>query len=317
MLRSKPAHSRPDPIQLGPNRIYILPTKAGAAFAFLLLSMLLISINYNNPPGYLLTFLLTGVGLASIFHTHRALYGLRIEHEPPRPVFVGQTARFTLLVHVPKTATRHGIKISWTRLGPGQTQDALPTAATRFTLPAPALVRGRFVADCCVVSSIHPLGLFRAWSILCPAMACIVYPQPEKTGPMWPRAVFSPKQAFGTETLATVRENGEDFSGLRAYRLGDSPRRVAWKATARSQAMLSKDFLEQANDEDIWLQWVDADQQDTEATISRLCRWVLEAEKTGHPFGLVLPGQTFAPDRGQVHRGRCLTALAFLKPTPQ
>lgn len=307
----------PDPIQLGLNRIFILPTKAGAAFTLLLLTMLLISINYNNPPGYLLTFLLTGVGLASIFHTHRTLYGLRIEHEPSRPVFVGQTARFTLLVHVPKTASRHGIKISWTRLGPGQTQSALPTAATRFTLSAPALVRGRFEAGPCVVSTIHPLGLFRAWSILYPAMACIVYPQPEKNGPGWPRDVFSPKQAFGAETLATVRENGEDFSGLRAYRFGDSPRQVAWKATARSQTMYSKDFLTQANDKDIWLQWVDADQQDAEATISRLCRWVLEAEKTDYPFGLILPGQTFAPGRGQAHKDHCLTALALLKPIPQ
>ncbi len=317
MLRLKPTLSTPEPIQLGPTRIYILPTKAGVAFAVLLLIMLLVSINYSNPPGYLLTFLLTGVGLASIFHTHRTLYGLRIEHEPPRPVFVGQTARFILLVRGPNAAPRHGIKISWTRLGQGQIRDVLPTAATRFTLPAPALIRGRLVADPCVVSTIHPLGLFRAWSILRPAMTCIVYPRPEKTGPIWPQAVISPEQASGAETLATVREGGEDFSGLRAYRLGDSPRQVAWKASARSQVMLSKEYLAQTNGEDIWLRWVDADQQDAEATISRLCRWVLEAEKTGRPFGLVLPGQTVTPDRGQAQRDHCLTALACLKATPQ
>lgn len=317
MLRPEPLHAMPEPIQLGPNRIYILPTKAGVTFAFLVLAMLLISINYSNPPGYLLTFLLAGLGLASIFHAHRTLFGLHVEHETPPPVFAGQTARFTLTVRVPGSVPRRGVKISWSRLGSGQTQDALPNAANRFPLSLPALVRGRLAAGHCVVSSIHPLGLFRAWSILRPAMVCIVFPQPEKNAPSPPPTAFQPLQTCGEESLPNAHVNDDDFSGLRAYRRGDSPRQVAWKATARSHAVLSKEFSSRTNAEDVWLRWADADQRDAEATISRLCRWILEAEKTERPYGLVLPSRTIAPDKGRAHRDQCLTALALLEATPR
>ena len=53
--------------------IYIVPTKAGLAFAFTLMLMLVASINYQLNLGYLLTFLLAGSALVSMHMTHGTL----------------------------------------------------------------------------------------------------------------------------------------------------------------------------------------------------------------------------------------------------
>lgn len=299
---------------LGRNRIYILPTRAGMVFFILLLTMLLISINYNNPPGYLLTFLLAGVGFVSIFHAHRTLYGLVVGHESVRGVFAGGTAHFPVLIRNPGRVDKRGVRAGWTRLGDGPTQDLPKKGQARFLLSLPAPERGRLAAGPVTVSTVHPLGFLRAWSPVRLATTCTVYPKPERDGPGWPQTAMdlagSPDPPGGA---AGSGQDGEDFSGLRAYRAGDPPRQVAWKATARSGAMFSKEFALQRDDPVIWLQWGDAAMPDPEARLSRLCRWVLEADRSGRPYGLVMPGAQLGPSSGPGHLTRCLTALALFE----
>ena len=49
---------------------------------------------------------------------------------------------------------------------------------------------------------------------------------------------------------------------------------------------------------------------DTEARLSQLARWVVEAEAHGERYGVSLPGVLLPADRGPEHRHRCLAALA-------
>jgi uncharacterized protein (DUF58 family) len=309
---AKPGTTDQEPVLLGPHKIYILPTRAGLLFFILLLTMLLISINYNNPPGYLLTFLLAGVGFVSIFHTHRTLHGLRISHVPARPVFAGDTARFQVVIRNPAAADRHAIRVSWSRLGKGPVRDISAKTAARFTLPRPAPARGRLSAGRFVVSSVHPLGLCRAWSPMQLAMSCIVYPQPETDGPKWtPSLPDRADQSGKLHGTGPTGRDGDDFSGLRTYRLGDPPRQVAWKATARGETMYSKEFALQGEHAVIWLQWPDVPQGDVETALSRLCRWALEAHAAGSPYGLMLPERRVEPSTGPGHLDICLTALAL------
>ncbi len=103
----------------------------------------------------------------------------------------------------------------------------------------------------------------------------------------------------------------DDFSGLRAYQLSDSPRHVAWKAVARSEDMLTKQFSGQSSAE-LWLDWsLLPPDADTERRLSRLAGWGLAAERTGVRYGLRIPGRTLDPDRGDVHLAACLSALAL------
>ena len=47
---------------------------------------------------------------------------------------------------------------------------------------------------------------------------------------------------------------------------------------------------------------------DTEARLSQLCRWVVEADANGLRYGLAIPGVDIPPDSGDGHRERCLEA---------
>ena len=49
----------------------------------------------------------------------------------------------------------------------------------------------------------------------------------------------------------------------------------------------------------------------TEARLSRLCAWVLQADRLGLNYGLRLPGLEIKPGSGEAHKRQCLEALAL------
>jgi uncharacterized protein (DUF58 family) len=86
---------------------------------------------------------------------------------------------------------------------------------------------------------------------------------------------------------------------------------VAWKAVARSEDMLTKQFTGEASAE-LWLDWARLPPaMGMEQRLSRLAGWVLAAERAGVNYGMRLPGHEVAPARGEVHRAMCLQALAL------
>jgi len=85
---------------------------------------------------------------------------------------------------------------------------------------------------------------------------------------------------------------------------------VAWKAVARSDTMLTKQFSGAAGAE-LWLDWSALSALEPERRLSRLAGWVLAAERAGARYGLRLPGLEIAPGSGDAHRVACLQALAL------
>ena len=77
------------PVTLARRRLYILPTRAGIAFAALLFLMLLAGLNYANSLALLLTFLLAGFALVAMQPCHRNLLGLSCRRLSAPPVFAG------------------------------------------------------------------------------------------------------------------------------------------------------------------------------------------------------------------------------------
>jgi uncharacterized protein (DUF58 family) len=91
---------------------------------------------------------------------------------------------------------------------------------------------------------------------------------------------------------------------------------VAWKAVARSQKMLTKQFSGEAASE-LWLDWAALPAAlDLEARLSRLAGWVLQAERLGALYGLRLPGFEVPPSHGESHSAACLRALALYQSDP-
>ncbi len=288
---------------LGPRQVYILPTRAGLLHAVLLACMLIGSINYSLNLGYALTFLLAGLGLVAMLHAWRNLTGLQLQAACPAPVFAGQHSQFRITLGNPRRDARHAVTVMAQGAAP-VLADIAATGQTTLDISLPARQRGWLPLPRCTAAGEFPLGLFRAWAHAELPARCLVYPSPAAPGTPWPQAAYtdgSGRHGSGDDG---------DFSGLREHREGDSPRRVDWKASARSESLLAKQFEGSAGGT-IWLDWKMTPGRDGEARIAQLTRWVLDAQAAGMRFGLRLPGRDIAPDAGPAHLHACLQALAL------
>jgi uncharacterized protein (DUF58 family) len=280
--------------------VYILPTRQGLFFALVLVLLLIGSINYAIGLGFAFTFLLAGLGLVSMLHAYRNLAGLVLRPGKAEAVFAGQSALLCLRAEnsVPRFALAAQVE------GGQETVADIPVGGGELLLPFPAARRGVLRPGKLRLATLFPLGLFRAWSWAAPDLSCLVYPAPEEGN------VPLPPGAGESAGGSRLRRGQDDFGGLREYRPGDSPRHVAWKAAARGERLLTKEFAGEAG-RLLWLDWHDLAALDAEARLSRLTRWVLDADGAGLAYGLRLPGQEFGPAQGEAHRRACLTALAL------
>lgn len=288
-------------VRLAYRQVFILPTRQGWGFALLLLIMLLGAINYNNSLAYGLTFLLAGLGQVALYHTYRNLIGLEVHAGASGDAFAGGSVGFELRLQNPDTRERPAIRAWLEADTPGiASLPAGQTVSLWLTRQAPR--RGSLQAGTLLLETHFPLGLFRAWTRLRLDQAAWVYPRPAQTPPP-PRAPRQPSEA------GDQGRGSDDFRGFRQFHSGDSLRHVHWKAVARGQGMLTKEF---GGDrvEECWFDWETLAGLDDETRLSVLCRWVLDAAVEQRHYGLRLPSSRLEPDQGPAHRERCLRALA-------
>jgi uncharacterized protein (DUF58 family) len=294
--------------------VYILPTRAGLAFALTLMLMLVASINYQLNLGYALTFLLSGAGLVSMHLTHNNLRGLTLHLRPAAPVFAGEAALMEV-VFSNTGRVRHALALR--RLAPeATTQDTRDGAASWAWCDVPAqgqasshvgLVpphRGWHAVPPLVVETVFPFGLFKAWTLWRPAARVLAWPRAEHPAPALP---LSGQQA-GDEQHARAGR-GSEMDGVRPWKRGDSMRQVVWKKVARSGEMVSRETAGSASRE-FWLDWQYCGVAGVEQRLSRLTAWALAAEREGLDYGLRLPGRELPPGQGEAHQRLVLEALA-------
>jgi uncharacterized protein (DUF58 family) len=299
-----PAADDTGEVVLTQRRIYILPTRAGFLFGGTLVLMLLGCINYNLGLGFVLTFLVSGVGIVSMLHTFRNLARLHMSAGRATSVFTGADAVFPILLHGEGMLDRYAIGLR-TGEQPLVFSDVSTAQTACAELRLPANERGLLALGRVRVITTFPLGLFRAWSNVDLGAHCMVFPKPELAN------VPLPVPHAGDSEGLQAGQGQEDFSGLRKYHAGDSLRHVAWKAVARGQPLMTKQFAGLAAGE-LWLDWDELPPElPVEARLSRLVRWALEAGSAGLAFGLRLPSRSIEPGQGPAHEERCLTALAL------
>jgi uncharacterized protein (DUF58 family) len=296
-------------IVLVQRRIFILPTRGGLVFGVVLILMLTGAVNYTLSLGFILTFLLASLSVTAMLHTFRNLAGLRITAARTAPVFAGDHARFAVSIHNPTRAHRYSVALIRAK-GEADVVDVPPeqTVIAYATMPAPR--RGILRPGRLTLYTRFPVGLYYAWSYLELDTQCIVYPRPAASGTALPPLKPSAQDGAGHG------RGQDDFAGLRQYHPGDSPRHIAWKAAARGQGLLTKQFSGRASVE-LWLT-LDALPERTgiEEKLSQLARWVLDAQAEGVAYGLKLPTKTVPIGTGEAHRDRCLEALALFEASP-
>lgn len=291
------------PVQIERRRVYILPTRAGLGFGVLLLGMTLAGLNYANSVALLAAFALGGFVLVAMNLCHRNLLGLRVDSLVVEPVFAGSQARLVLWLHNDADQARHSFTAS---AGTAQSEAGTlpPRQSQRLELPISAVRRGRQALPRIGLSTEFPFGLFRAWTWLHVDETLLVYPAPRgiRTPPVTGSDVETGQLALAG--------GGDEWSGLRPFRDGDSPRQVAWKAYARGAPLLVKEYTGRGA-RSLLFDYASLDGLATEARLEQLARWVVDAEASGARYGLRLPQRHIAEARGAAHQHRCLEALAL------
>lgn len=292
----------PLPVTLERRRIFILPTRYGVFFGVALMAMLFGGLQYDNSMVLALTFLLASTSLISILHTHRNLADLRVAEMVAQPTFAGEPARFQCRMLNPQDAEKRAIGVR--RDGFTALTDVPARRFCVVEVPVPTARRGWLRPGRVRVFTEQPMGLFHAWSWLEPATYALVYPQPEPAGP-------APPLATGSEQRSLGEQRGEDeLVGLREYQSGDPMRHIAWKISAKTDQLLTKELAEPQSRGYV-LDWETLQGLGTEQRLARLTRWVLEADREGRPYSLRLPDGELGPDTSGAHRERCLEALAL------
>lgn len=301
-------------VTLGQNRVYILPSRAGLAFALLLVLLLLGSINYNLGLGYGLTFLAGSCALVDMVFTARNLAGLRLRAGRADAVFAGEEAPFELLVSNPTGRARYAIRADLDHVAePRHALDLDAHGSTPLVVRMPSSTRGWLRAPRVRLTTSFPLGLFGAWSYWQPDSRVLVYPFPEVGAPPLPLAGIPSPDGVGSGT-------GDDFAGVRTYQPGDPLRQLAWRRIARLDPALgghlvTKLFEGGARTELAIDFEALSPMLDLELRLSRMARWVLEAEGGALPYAFRLGQTHYEAALGPAHQAACLRALAlFLKP---
>jgi uncharacterized protein (DUF58 family) len=289
-------------VVLNQRRIYIIPSRQGFGFAFVLVLMLLGDINYNLSLGYVLTFLLSTTASITMLHAFRNMAQLEIHAGYVESVFAGENAKFVFHFNNPGRQDRYQIHLHDDE--GHQTVFDLPAGhSTPVDISIPATRRGLLDSGRLTLYTRFPLGLFHAWSYIHFEVRCLVYPKPAPPQPL-------PTLSVQDGTGKIVTSGDEDFSGLRNYVPGDAMPRIAWKALAREQGLQVKQFSSPQG-HSLWLDWSQIPNIAEERKLEVLTRWVLDADALGMLYGLRLPDGELAPQNSPSHRVACLRRLAL------
>ncbi len=285
--------------------IYVLPTGYGVFFALMLYCMLMGSINYSNSMGFLLTFLLAGIALVGMLYTYRNLASLKVHAGRNKAVFAGDMAEFKLHVQTSYEHSAFNIMLG-TKRRQGQLGDVPGHDMQHYTIKVATQQRGLQALGRIRISTEFPLGLFHVWSWLAIESHVLVYPKPSGVQSTPPPSLHSQGEQY------TAPSGHDDFAGIRNYQPSDSLGHIAWKALAKEQDLLTKQFSGLAGTE-LWLDWEQLSGLSTEQRLSQLCQWVLDLHKQRQSYGLRLPGLIIPPNSGEQHKHICLEKLALFK----
>jgi uncharacterized protein (DUF58 family) len=284
----------------------LYPTASFGGLLFVLAAMWYAASSQNSAAAYLLLFALTAVSLVSIPHTLINLAGVTMALEAVKPAFAGQEVSLPVEIMNGSRTTRHGISVASS--GSSQERkrvDRIPAGkAARVTLRFPARRRGEHETGTLYLTSVYPLGFVRVVKRFATSQTYVVYPKPAGD----PQLPLSHARPPHSRPQADFGE-GDDFAGVRAYVPGESQRHIDWKAVARGQALMTKQFAVEVEGS-VHLDFSAIRSTDVEARLSQLALWVIEAERARRPYGLRLPGTEILPGVGESHFHQCMRALS-------
>ncbi|MGH8254194.1 MAG: DUF58 domain-containing protein [Steroidobacteraceae bacterium] len=292
------------PLTLLGRRLYILPTRAGIAFALLAFVMLVAGLNYSNSLALFLTFMVGGFMVVGMHECQRTLQGLELAQAQADDCHAGDEGLVQLRFVNATPLPRRALAARTPGLGDsGFDVDRHGAASVQVKFHGAR--RGRHKLERIELSTTAPFGFFRCWTWLYLPVEVVIYPRIAGT-----RALPAPGAGRLAQQSNAASPGEEEWAGLRPYQSGDSPRGIAWKSWARGAPLMVAQYAGSGGS-DYLFSFRGLESLDLEARLSQLAAWISECARLDAACGLALPGAEVPLGRGAAHRAIVLRALAL------
>ena len=277
-------------------------TSSGFIYIIITIVISVAAINTGNNLLYLISSLMLALMALSGFASLINLFFLNISLSSPQEIFAETPARFDLIMEKSfgssfflRCETIFGLIL-------------LPylKKSTERSLWLRFPKRGKVIIDEMKVHSGFPLGFFRRFK-RCPiGLEVLVFPRPISSALLPVTGGLHGNERISDSLFG---ETGDELKELRDYRCSDPLKWVDWKATARRDRMVVREFYHLEGDSLI----IDLSRKtgSWEKRLSEACYLVLEAYKRKLSVALKLPDQQIDLGDSKTHKRTLLDALAL------
>lgn len=281
-------------------RTYILPTKLGLYYAILCFILLAVAFIYGNNIAYFSCFMLSSLGIVTIFQTNFNLHRVKLKVLPLLEVHADQPVSYKLSIENTSNLSSFQLFI---RLEQGKfnrnhlylkdiSQEVIlipqlgPNQKKEIEFSLVFTQRGYHRPPIIILESRFPLGLLRSWKWIHPEESILIFPSKIGQLPIPKLALDGIGDVF--EKWSSLNE-GLEFIGHRPYQNSDSIRKVDWKAYSRNQKLNVK-LYESEDKSSFLLNWESTQVlKDIESRISQLTFWIHDCHRRKVDFVLQLP----------------------------
>ncbi len=284
-------------------KTYILPTKFGLAFLVMTLVLFFMAVGYANNLIYIFVFFLISISLTGIVVTNRNVDKAFVVAVFPESNFAMENAIVNVEIENMGSRPLWDLQLSFADSEEEYfIRKIEPHMRVMAEVPWRPKTRGLKQLPVMTLKSTFPFGLLKSWQKYRLNQTVLIFPQ--KVGS---RAF--PPEARDDERMQPVGL----FKEHRLYQSSDSPTRIDWRATARRQEMLVKNY-EEAEKEKLHFDFAQTSQlTNLEEKLSQLTVWIDEAEKSNHSYSLKVHDFVLPSGRGPGHHFNCLEHLAMVE----
>ena len=293
-------------------------TRAGGLLTGAIVALGLATLNTGNNLLYLVLGALLGLIMVSGWLSEQVLRGVFITRRVPRALTAGEPGRITYEVtnlkqRLPTLALEireQGLEV------PAYLPAAWPgtSAITRNEVIFPR--RGVYTVSRITLATSFPFGLFVKERDVRVTGTIVVWPRTTLIVRM-PTRGGERVRRISAQTAARAGQGRGDYRSLRAYRPGDDPRDVNWRASARSVEPIVKEY-ERDSSETLWvcLDLRAAPGVETENTVEIAASLVARALRENERVGFATHDVVVEPDGGPGQLERILDVLARVRFSP-
>lgn len=297
------------------SRTYIFPVRFGFYYALGVALIAAVAYVYANNLVYLMAFFLVSMGVVVMHVTNRNVDAVEAEVYKPLEIFAEEKCDVEIELKTRKNKVSHFLhaefnesywKVFATKNKPVESCTA---QALRLRRSLVLQNRGWQKIPALRLESTFPFGILRSWKMFkTPTAEILVFPARQGSSILPLRSLLKGQEAQG-EFKQKSSENA--FIGHRPYQNRDSFRQIDWRAYARANELLIKEF-ETEEKSFVVLDWQDtAHLANDELRLKQLSLWVDICEKSQKYYQLNMPAWQSEFGLGDIHRRACLEKLSL------